>query len=180
MAAVPAEVLRDLRQLGKPPNFEGKDSEWPDFRFSFRVYMTLVSAVAEELLDAAEAAPNQIPVATIVQLGADHVAANKEIYYASALICRGQARTLVRQCEAGHGAEVWRQLTSRYAPETQNRVYSLMMKIITPSSWEKHPDGFEAGLRQWELDIAEFEKASGDILNDMVKYAIMMNQAPKT
>ena len=55
-----------------------------------------------------------------------------------------------------------------------------MMKIITPSSWEKHPDGFEAGLRQWELDIAEFEKASGDILNDMVKYAIMMNQAPKS
>ena len=31
-----AELLKDLRGVGKPPSFEGNDAEYQDFRFSFR------------------------------------------------------------------------------------------------------------------------------------------------
>ena len=34
-----AELLKDLRGLGKPPSFDGNDAEYQDFRFSFRIHM---------------------------------------------------------------------------------------------------------------------------------------------
>ena len=43
-----AELLKDLRGLGKPPSFEGNDVENPDFRFSFRIHMSLVSSVSHD------------------------------------------------------------------------------------------------------------------------------------
>ena len=39
-----AELLKDLRGLGKPPSFDENNAEYiRDFRFSFRIHMSLVS-----------------------------------------------------------------------------------------------------------------------------------------
>ena len=46
-----AELLEDLRGLGKPPSFDGNDAEYQDCRFSFRIHMSLVSAVSHTLMD---------------------------------------------------------------------------------------------------------------------------------
>ena len=40
-----AEFLKDLRGLGKPPSFDGNDSEYQGFRISFRIHMSLASTV---------------------------------------------------------------------------------------------------------------------------------------
>ena len=44
--------------------------------------------------------------------------------------------------------------------------------------WCDHAEGFESGLKAWELDVGEWESASGTILADAVKYTVMMNMAP--
>ena len=44
--------------------------------------------------------------------------------------------------------------------------------------WCDHAEGFESGLRAWELDIGEIERASGTALAAAVKYTVMMNMAP--
>ena len=44
--------------------------------------------------------------------------------------------------------------------------------------WCDHAEGFESGLRAWELDVGEWERASGTALTDAVKYTVMMNMAP--
>ena len=44
--------------------------------------------------------------------------------------------------------------------------------------WCDHAEGFESGLRAWELDVREVERASGTALADAVKYTVMMNVAP--
>ena len=41
-----------------------------------------------------------------------------------------------------------------------------------------HAEGFESGLRAWDLDVGEWERASGTALVDAVKYTVMMNMAP--
>ena len=55
-----AELLKDLRSLGKPPSFDGSDSDFEDFRFSFRIHMSLVSAVSHTLMDKFEV--ERIPI----------------------------------------------------------------------------------------------------------------------
>ena len=44
--------------------------------------------------------------------------------------------------------------------------------------WCDHTEGFESGLRSWELDVGEWERASGTVLADAVKYTVMMNMHP--
>ena len=41
--------------------------------------------------------------------------------------------------------------------------------------WCDHTEGFELGLRSWELDVGEWELASGTALADAVKYTVVMN-----
>ena len=54
-----------------------------------------------------------------------------------------------------------------------------MQKIAMPAKpWCDHTEGFESGLRSWELDVGEWERASGTALADAVKYTVMMNMAP--
>ena len=101
------------------------------------------------------------------------------MYYSLALITRGSVRTLVRSVEESNGAEAWRLIRNRYAPDTQNRQCAFMQKIMMPAKlWCDHAEGFESGLRTWELDVGEWERASGTALADAVKYTVMMNMAP--
>ena len=86
---------------------------------------------------------------------------------ALAWITKGSVRTLIRSVEETNGAEAWRLIHSRYAPDTQNRQYALMQKIMMLAKpWCDHPEGFESGLRSWELDVGEWERASGTALAD--------------
>ena len=101
------------------------------------------------------------------------------MYYSLAWITKGSVRTLVPPVEESNEAEAWRLIHNRYAPDTQNRQYDLMQKIMTLAKlWCGRAEGFESGLRAWELDVGEWELASGTAKADAVKYTVMMNMAP--
>ena len=68
-----AELLKDLRGLGKPPSFGGNDAEYQDFRFSFRIHMSLVSSVSHELMDRCEIERKSISLMAVTALGDAHL-----------------------------------------------------------------------------------------------------------
>ena len=169
-----AELLKDLRGLGKPLSFDGDDAEYEGFRFSFTIHMSLVSSVSHELMDRCEIERNPISLAAVRALGEAHLKCCMQMYCALALITKGSVRTVIRSVEETNGAEAWRLIHSRYEPDTQNRQYALMQKIMMPSkTWCVHTEGFESGLRSWELDVGEWERASGTALADAFKYTVM-------
>ena len=70
-------------------------------------------------------------------------------------------------------AEAWRLVHSRYAPDTPNRLYALMHKIVmSVKSW---CECFKSGCRAWELDIGEWERAPG---TSLAGEHTMMKMAP--
>ena len=150
-----------------------------DFRFSFRIHMSLGSTVPQQLMDRCEVERNPISLAAVQALGDAHLKCCIQMYYSLALITKGSVRTLVRSVEESNGAEAWCRIHNRYAPDTQNRQYALMQKIMMlVKLWCAKAAGFESGLRAWELDVGEWERATGTALTDAVKYAVMMNMAP--
>ena len=89
------------------------------------------------------------------------------MYYSLALITKGSVRALVRSVEESSGAEAWRLIHCRCASDAQNRQYELMQKIrMLAKLWCDHAEGFQSGLRAWELDVGEWERASGTALAD--------------
>ena len=154
-----AELLKDLRGLSKPLSFDGKDAEYQDFRFSFRIHMSLVSAVSHTLMDKCEIERNPISQAAAEPLGDAHLKCCIQMYCSLPLITKGSVRTLVRSVEESNGAEAWRLIHSRYAPDTQNRQYALMEKIMMPAKlWCDHAEGLESGVRARELDVGKMGK----------------------
>ena len=103
-----AELLQDLRGPGKPPSFDGNDAEDQDFRSSFRIHMSLVSTVSQQLMDRCEVERNPISLAAVKALGDAHLKCCMQMYYSLALVTKGSVRTLVRSVEASNGAEAWR------------------------------------------------------------------------
>ena len=91
-----AELLKDLRSLGKPPSFGGNDAEYQDFRFSFRIHMSLVSAVSHEMMNRCEIERNPIYLAAVRALSDAHLKCCMQMYHALALITKGSVRTLIR------------------------------------------------------------------------------------
>ena len=145
-----AELLKDLRGLGKPPSFDGSDAEYQALRFSVRIHMSLVSTVSHSLMDKCEVERHPISLTAVKALGEAHLKCCKQMYYWLALITKGIVRTLVRSVEESNGAEAWRLIHNKYAPDTQNRQYALMQKIMLPAKlWCDHVEGFESGLRAW-------------------------------
>ena len=143
-----AELLKDFRGLGKP-SFDGNNAEYQDFRFSFRIHMSLVSSVSHELMDRCEIERNPISLAAVRALGEVHLKCCMQMYYALALITKGSVRILIRSVEETHGAEAGRLIHSRYAPDTQNRQYALMQEIMMPANtWCDHTEGLN---QDWEL-----------------------------
>ena len=66
-----AELLKDLRGLGKPPSFDGDDAQCQDF--SFRIHMSLVSTVSQQVMDRCEVERNPISLAAVQGLGDAHL-----------------------------------------------------------------------------------------------------------
>jgi len=95
--------------------------------------MSLVGAVSQALMDKCETERNPISLAAVRALGDAHLKCCMQMYHALAVIAKGSVRTLVRSVEESDGAEAWRLIHSRYAPDTQNRQYALMQKIMMPA-----------------------------------------------
>ena len=117
-----AELLKDPKGLGMPPSLDGNDSEYQDFRFSFRIHMSFVSTVSQPLMDQCEVERNPISLASVKALGNAHLKCCIQMYYSLATITKGSVRILVRSVEESNGAEAWRliprQKCARHAEST--------------------------------------------------------------
>ena len=71
-----------------------------------------------------------ISLAAVQVLGDAHWKCCMQMYYALALITKGSVRTLIRSVEETNGAEAWRLIHSRYAPDIRHRQYALVQKIM--------------------------------------------------
>ena len=71
------------------------------------------------------------------------------MYYLLALITKGSVRTLVQCVEESNGAEAWASDTQQICARHTESSTCLIMMIAKP--WCGRADGFESGLRAWEL-----------------------------
>ena len=76
-----ADLLKDFRGLGNLPKFEGNDAEYQDFRFSFRINISLDISVSKTLMDTCEAERNQITLAALRALGEPSLKCCKQMYF---------------------------------------------------------------------------------------------------
>ena len=75
-AGADPEVIKDLRRLGKPPSFDGTDSEFQDVRFALRIHLSLINDEMLGLMNALER-PDANREITLILLEASDMAENR-------------------------------------------------------------------------------------------------------
>ena len=139
--------------------------------------MSFVITVSQQLIDKCEVERNPISLAAVKRWAMHNCC--MQMCYSMVLITKGRVRIFVRLVEESNRAEAWRLRNNRYVPDTQNRQCATMQKIMMFAKlWCDHVEGFESGSGAWELDVGEWERASGIALADAVKHIVMMNMAP--
>ena len=87
--------------------------------------MSLVSAVSQPLMTRCEVSGKSSEsdlLAAVKALGDAHLKCCIHMYYSLALITKGSVRTLVRSVEESNGAEAWRLIHNRPAPDSESTV----------------------------------------------------------
>ncbi len=121
MAATMSTSLIDLKQLGKPAQFDGSPDKWAGWCFKFEAWCRLLpdhgTSVPLELMDRAVAAVSDNDVNSTT-LGAEATAVALSLYYILVLMVAGRALMIVQEIERCNGLMAWRKLKSEYEDST--------------------------------------------------------------
>ena len=94
----------DTKVFGKPKSFNGMESEWKDWAFTFLAYCSLVDPRLVSAMRGAEALDRAVPMAT----DAEELKLQTSLYFLLVMLATGSALTEVRNTMEQSGLEAWR------------------------------------------------------------------------
>ena len=145
-----AELLKDLRGVGKARSFDGNDSDFEDFRLRFRIHMSLVSAVSHTLMDMCEVERIPITMAAVKALGEAHLKCCIQMCHSLPSTTKGSVRTLVRSFEESNGAEALASDTQQIRSRHTESLVRFDAKDHDRNSGVTTLEVLESGLRMSE------------------------------
>ena len=97
---------------------------------------------------------------------------DKALYMSLAMVCKNDALDVVKTAT---GFESWRKLCKEYGSTTGTSLheYSNLLKNDFGTT-----DGFKKKLLKWENQIADFQNATGEVISDRLKCAIVLSRSP--
>ena len=163
--ATTSKSVVDTRVLAEPKIFHGQQTNWQDWSFAMRAYLSCLTETMADLLDAAETSPEKIDLGPLPEAAK---AEARQLCYILALQCSGSALQVVKGVEKNNGFEAWRRMFQRQEPAAGGRLLSMMAKIMEPV--------FPSTIEGWEeaLNVGERHKKMGD---ERSRDALQLHQA---
>ena len=172
----------------RPPEFTGERHEFEAWSQRFTWYIRNKSAVFADIIrDVANMPPgmslaalgfwaarqsHSLTTATAtIQMGLE-----LHGYLQSALQASGLDRTLLPQAQS-NGFEVWRLLHDRFKPHTATTALVDLREIVLNTDLLSEGN-FTQRLLEWEHRVNKFTERYGMVIPDLLKYLIIMNNAP--
>lgn len=168
-----------LRHLPRPPVFSGRDDEWPDWSFTARAYMSMISDDVAALLDRVESVTVPTTLSMCEQSFPNCLPYVRQLDYQLAMFSRGPALAVLKTVEKNNGIEAWRRLYQRCEPDDGARVQNMMNRILNPGTFPDTPQGFETALLAWELLTEKWESSTNSMLSEQVKISVLVARAPE-
>lgn len=165
--------LLDLKSIGRPPRFTGKESDWADFRYRFKVSMSLLL-----LRDTLDVAANSLEPIDFVSLNDE--AKHKTTVLHAILVQQvdGKALSIIKLIREPNGLEMWRLLCKEYEPDSRIRESRMLVGVLSPS-FSNTLDKFSTEMLDWQYKVQRYEAASKKPLDDQIKIATIIGHAPE-
>ena len=91
------------------------------------------------------------------------------------MVCKSDVLDVLQTVTREHGFESWRKLCKEYGSTTGTSLheYSNLLEYDFGTT-----DGFKKRLLKWENQIADCQKATGEVFSDRLKCAIVLSRSP--
>eukprot|EP00971_Amphidinium_carterae_P063549 1257648-Amphidinium_carterae.1 len=166
--------LVDTRALGRPREFKSIRSEWQDWAFHFKAFLSGANAQAGQALDEAARADKEI---SMTDLGPARESLARQLYLALSLQVSGEALVKVQNVRDHNGLEAWRRLCDEYEPRTKGQQRHRLTKLLRPEK-AASVDRTMYAIEAWEKEVAEYEKAFSKELDVDIKIGVLSYMAP--
>jgi hypothetical protein len=123
------------------------------------------------LLDRAEASEEPILNMT---LNPEEVVASSTLYFALIMMCRGVALDHIVNAGQSEGLRAWALLHKQYDTTGPSHWAALLLRLLTFSM----EGSLDERMATFERNIAEYEKASKEILSDKMRIGILTIRLP--
>ena len=122
------------------------------------------------LVDQAASAPGELGEAV-----PDSRETDKALHMSLAMVCKNEALDVVKTVTHKRGFESWRKLSKEYGATTGTSLheYTNLLEYDFGTT-----DGFNKRLLKKENQIVDFQKATGEVLSDRLKCAIVLSRSP--
>ena len=100
---------------------------------------------------------------------------DKALYMSLAVVCKNEALDVVKTVTHKRGFVSWRKLSKEYGATTGTSLHGCT-KLLEYDFGTT--DGFKKRLLNWENQIVDFQKATGEVFSDRVKCAIVLSRSP--
>ena len=120
-----SKIIQCPKEFGNPNSTEDQTA-WSDFSFTFRQWLFFADPAYEDDFKQIEEHPTVAVVFSANELGAASKDRSKKLYSVLAGILKHRPLKVLRQVDDANGLEVYRQLSSLYAPRTKGRSVALL------------------------------------------------------
>jgi hypothetical protein len=92
------------------------------------------------------------------------------VYAILALTCKGAAAPYVKSAAPGNGFDAWKKLCRKFQVRSQ---IALLNRLLHPKFSSSDP---RVNLAEWQREVQDYEKISGDRVTDSTRRSIYMTQ----
>ena len=170
-------------RLPLPDHFSGQPSDWEEWSWNFKAYISMFEPSAVTLLDRAEMSAGEYTDETLqvvldtgdldADATAQRVLFSRKLHYLLSQLVKDSARLVVRQNVDSNGFETWRRLYNKFALPDATRSTALLTQLL---DFKFNPSTFEQDCNVWETIKVKYETQTGQPLPDGVLVATLLNK----
>ena len=161
-------ALVDTRTLGKPEIFKGDSSEFGDWSFIFKSYISCIDMRYADLLERCEQGRNPMVNRAMSPLEQNM---SSKLYFILVMLLRNRALDIVYNCGVGEGFEAYRRLYEQYHPRVASRYVGSLSLILAT----RFGQDLEAELEGFDKTIRRYEMESGKTIDEEMLLGIVVN-----
>ena len=172
-------LVLDPRHLGKPSCFDGtQEGSYDEWRFQLVAYL---ASVDPRFGDVADDAARRTTPYLLSDLPPDEEGKKAHLMlYAVIVGCiKNRPLRLIMDTPSRDRREPLRKLDAEYRPTHRGRQMALLRRIVRPKLNSAGSDAeYIDKLSEWQQLVREYERISGSELDQTVKTATLMEEAP--
>ena len=153
-------------ELPLPRLFTGRQADWDDWSWTFKLYLHAIEPTLAPFLDEVEAMPLEVTDDDLtdkdnMQLTIRRVTFSRELHCLLAFITEDGAKLVVKQNKTDNGFETWRLLSAHFKLPTEH-----VGQLTCIMNYTFREQDFEKDFDKWEDLKNEYEKATKSPLPD--------------